>query len=246
MNRNHVSRHGEAGLTLVEILIAITLLSLLTGGILTAMHLGLSTMERSGLRMSANRRVTYSRRIIESEVEGMVPQLALFADGQGRLNPVRFFQGEHNVLRFVSLYSLDEAWRGRPQIVTFHTITGDDGGLRLVLDEAVYTGSAQSGALVTGMEPVPGGVFIHYAPAVAGARSFIVADKLRKCEFTYLERRPIAPLDVWHDNWVRQDVLPNAVRIEMEPLDGSTKELRVFSMTVPMVITAVAGQSYEQ
>ena len=41
---------SQAGVTLIELLISVTLLSLLTGGILTAMHVGMKAMERSTSR----------------------------------------------------------------------------------------------------------------------------------------------------------------------------------------------------
>ena len=51
-------------------------------------------------------------------------------------------------MRFVTTYSLQDAWRGRPQIAALHVIPGADGkGVRLIVDETPYTGPDQAGRI---------------------------------------------------------------------------------------------------
>ena len=52
----------ESGVTLIEILIAVSLLSLLSVGMLVAMRLGFNTMDKTDTRLVQNRRVANSRR----------------------------------------------------------------------------------------------------------------------------------------------------------------------------------------
>ena len=53
---------SRAGVTLMELIIAISLLSLLSVGLLMAMRVGLNAMEKSNNRIMANRRVSGAQR----------------------------------------------------------------------------------------------------------------------------------------------------------------------------------------
>ena len=133
-------RHNRsrAGVTLIEILIAVSLLSLLTTGILVAMHLGLSTMDRTDSRLVSNRRVVNARRIVENEIDGFIFTTATWPPTPDAQRVVTFFQAEPETMRFVTSYSLQDANdRGRPQIaVPLQVIPGDRGeGVRLIVNE---------------------------------------------------------------------------------------------------------------
>ena len=52
---------SQSGVTLIEILVAVSLLSLLSVGMLTAMRLGFNTMDKVDAHLVANRRVVNSR-----------------------------------------------------------------------------------------------------------------------------------------------------------------------------------------
>src|SRR4051812_42987864 len=136
----------RAGVTLIEILIAVSLLSLLSVGVLIAMRIGFNTMDKVDSRLVKNRRVSYARRIIENEIAGFTSTMADWrARPEDQPAPYPFHQWEAQSLRFVTAYSLQDAWRGRPQIAVLQVIPGAEGrGVRLVMDETPYTGSAQA------------------------------------------------------------------------------------------------------
>src|SRR5579863_7860155 len=71
-----MKNHQEFCVTLIEILIAVSLLSLLSVGMLVAMRLGFSTMDKTDTRLVRNRRVSNTRGIIESEIEGFIYSMA--------------------------------------------------------------------------------------------------------------------------------------------------------------------------
>lgn len=238
-------KNPQAGVTLIEILIAVTLLSLLSAGILTAMRLGLSTMDRTDARMVRNRRVTSARRIIENEIAGMIETMALAPMPTGQRAPVQFFQAEPGTMRFVTAYSLADAWRGKPQIAALQVVPGERGeGVRLIVNEATYTGPAQTGELISSLEPTPSGMFPRFSPVMAGDQSFVLADRLRSCSFTYLEHLPVAPFDLWRPVWPFTQRLPAGVRIDMAPLDANSAELRATSLTIPINLTVPSGANY--
>lgn len=229
-------RSARAGVTLIEILIAITLLSLLATGVLVAMRLGFGTMEKTDAYLSENRRVVNARRIVESEINGFILTSAYFYPQPTAYVAVPFLQAEPQSMRFVTTYSLNEGLRGRPQIAEMQVISGEKGeGVRLILNETPYTGPVQAGLRVSGLEPDPSGrTLAHYQLIQAGTGSFVLADRLAYCRFSYLELQLQAPFQLWRPAWTLQEKLPLGVRIEMAPLDGSGTRLHVTSVTVPL------------
>ncbi|HWQ53316.1 MAG TPA: prepilin-type N-terminal cleavage/methylation domain-containing protein [Bryobacteraceae bacterium] len=236
--------HSERGVTLIEVLIAVSLLSLLSAGMLTAMRVGLDAMNKSNERLMANRRVAGVQRIIVQQVAGFMPVMAqcMGTDPEAPRAKMPFFQGEQRVMRFVSTFSLDEAWRGLPRILEYLVIPGENGeGVRLVVNEIVYTGPRGAGLLCLGVAPDPltGVPGPRFRPAEAGPHSFVLADKLAFCRFAYLEAAlpgapPMTP-DRWRPDWVAP-AWPLGVRIEMAPLEAEAARLQPVTVTAPVPI----------
>ena len=106
-------RRRQAGITLLEVVIAISLLSLLTAGMMTALRLGLNALGKTNTRLMSNRRVVGAQQVLQQQLEGFIPVIALYSQSPdappGAKQP--FFQGEPQTMRFVSTYSLQEAAR---------------------------------------------------------------------------------------------------------------------------------------
>jgi prepilin-type N-terminal cleavage/methylation domain-containing protein len=241
-------RRRQRGVTLLEVLIAVTLLALLTGGMMTLMHVGFSAYGKTSAKLMENRRVAGAQRIIEQQLQGFMPTIALCGPpGPGPAKTaVTFFQGEPASMRLVSNFSLQQAWRGRPQILEFTVIPGENGrGVRLVVNELPYNPDLP-GLLCTGSmtDPVTGLSRPRFRPVETGPASFVLADKLAGCRFSYLEGpTPPAYRERWVPVWVLQR-WPSAVRIEMAPLEADHSRLQPISITVPMHITRSPGIQY--
>src|SRR5262249_10571755 len=154
----------QAGVTLLEVLVAVTLLSLLSAGMFVALRIGLNSFTRVDTHLMENRRVAGAQRIVEQELEGLMPVVTPCGETPLRLG---FFQGEPQTMRLVSTFSLQEAWRGRPQILEIFVIPGENGrGVRLVVNEIPYTGALTAGRLCQGVMPDPqtGLAMPHFAP----------------------------------------------------------------------------------
>ena len=223
-------RSSTAGVTLMELLIAVLLLSLLSVGLLFALRIGLNAYSKTQTKLMDNRRVAGAQRILEQELEGLVPVVAPCGVGtEGGGAPVRFFQGEPEIMRLVSTFSLQGAWRGRTQILEIFVIPGAEGrGVRLVVNEIPYQGPQAAGHMCLG----PGKFF----PPNAGPDSFVLADKLAFCRFSYLDR----PLDVnvplrWLPRF-GSVTWPQGVRIEMAPMDPDASRLQPISIVAPIHI----------
>lgn len=241
-----MKKTSEAGVTLIEILIAVSLLSLLSVGMLVAMRLGFNTMDKTDKRLVADRRVSNSRQIIENEITGFYSTMAYYHRTPLETRGLPFLQDEPQTMRFVTAYSIDDGWRGRPRIAALQVIPGEKSeGVRLIVNETVYTGPEQAGQLIREIEQIPErAAIVHYAPVEAGPQSFVLADRLAYCRFVYLERQNVPPFEVWRPERLFPQLYPLAVRIEMAPLDPKQNELHISTVTVPFHINGPPGTAY--
>ena len=221
---------NQKGLTLMEVLVAVTLLSLLSVAMFMAMRIGLNSYVKADARLMDNRRVVGAQRIVEEEIEGFVPVLAVCNGGDNLPGTkIAFFQGESEVMRLVSTFSLQGGWRGQPQVLEMFVIPGENGlGVRLVVNETLYTGPAGAGRFCLGAR--------RFLPVEAGPQSFVLADKLAYCRFAYLmpSPNPNEP-PAWKPLWTTQ-TWPLAVRVEMAPLEADASRIQPITVTAPIYL----------
>jgi prepilin-type N-terminal cleavage/methylation domain-containing protein len=234
-----MKRGSRAGLTLIEVLIAVSLLSLLTLGIMFALRIGLSALHKANTKLMDNRKVAGTQQIIERQLAGFIPVMAICEVVPGQPGPrMPFIQGEPQSMRLVSSYSLQFAGRGLPQILEFRVIAGEEGkGVRLVVNEVIYTGPRGAGTLCMGLRPDPelGVTIPRFRPIEIGPGSFVLADRLAYCRFSYLAPAPPPMLDMWRPMWILPR-WPFAIRIEMAPLEAEPSRLNPVTITVPLQV----------
>ncbi len=234
-------------MTLIEVTIAVLLFGILSVGILLALRVGINAMDHANDRLMANRKSAYAVRILESELTGLMPESAVFqVTPQSPIQIMPFFQGEPLSMRFISTYSLQDASRGLPQILEFQVIPGENGrGVRLVVNERLYTGPASAGALCLGfsMDPQTNTRFPIFRPIQIGANSFVLADKLAYCRFLFEAPRFLPLPATWTNHWVKEG-WPIAIRIEMAPLDADPTRLQPMTVTSAVHVNKVLGELY--
>ncbi|MBZ5726973.1 MAG: hypothetical protein LAP87_18500 [Acidobacteriia bacterium] len=248
------TRRSTAGVTLMELVIAITLLSLLSLGMLMAMRVGLSAFAKTNTRLMDNRRVAGAQRILEQQVEGLVPVMGVCgATPEAQTGPkYAIFQGEAAAMRLVSTFSLQEASRGQPQILELFVIPGEEGrGVRLVVNEIPYTGPASAGQLCTVRTPDPatGTLLPVFLPMTPGPRSFVLADQLAYCRFSYLTpggppNQPDRPPPAWRAHWTSAG-WPWGVRIEMAPLVPDPARVQPITAVAPIYLSRQPELPYD-
>ncbi|MFN7998184.1 MAG: prepilin-type N-terminal cleavage/methylation domain-containing protein [Bryobacteraceae bacterium] len=239
---------GRAGLTLLEVLIAITLLSVIAVGMLMAMRVGLDGLHKANNRLMDNRRVSGAQRVLEQQIGGFLPVKAVCNPELGGIaTRVVFFQGEPQAMRFVSTYSLQDAWRGAPRILELLVIPGAEGrGVRLIVNELPYTGEAGAGQLCTGVtrDPLSGLNVPEFRPILPGPQSFVLADKLAWCRFSYLKAaKPPLEEEAWRTDWPLAR-WPAAIRVDMAPIEDNPSRLRPLTVTAPIQIQRAPDISY--
>ena len=239
------------GFTLLEVLMAVTLVSLMSVGIVYAMRAGFNTMSKTNARVVEERKMLGAHRVLEQMLANLMPATADCHGGNPRDIKARsfFFQAEPETLRFVSTYSLEEAARGVPRIIEMQVIPGDRGeGVRLIVNEHVYAGPLSAGQFCLGPVPDPrtGTSRMGYVPVEASRGSFVLADRLASCRFLYRRALLQPPFEEWLETWVPQlSPLPTAIRVEMQPLAGESGRLRHSPVTVPLHFQRDYGARYE-
>ena len=248
MISNRTRARATAGVTLIEVLIAVTLLSLLTLGMLLVMRVGLMAYSKTNDKLMDNRRVTGAQRVLQDELEGLIPATPPCL-GQPSLANLHFnfLQAEPQRLRMVSAFSLQEGWRGRPQVLEFLVIPGQDGkGLRLVVNEIPYSPMV-AGRLCGGIASDPEtGVSVPVFPGVvAGPDSFILADQLSVCRFSYLTGDGSAANPVLWRATASGRGWPRAIRIEIAPIEPEPGRLQPITVTAPLYLHRSVDMKYE-
>ncbi len=230
-----MTRRGQAGVTLMELLIAVSLVSALATGMLLAIRVGLNAMDKTNSRFIANRKVISVEKIIESQIGGLIPVVANCAAASNAR--FLFFEGKPQSLHFVSSYSLQEGARGYPRILAFSVVNAPQ-GVRLIVNETVYPGPVGAGMMCAGLaNGVP-----SFNDSEANPRSFVLADKLAYCRFLY-RKSPQAPQpEAWLPEWTGAEILPygflpTAIRVEMAPLEPNPATLQLLTITTPLRIT---------
>lgn len=233
---------GQRGLTLMEVLIAVTMVGLLMVAISTSLSIGLGAMESANGRLELNRKVTRTQEILERQILNLVPAAAACVlDTPESPQPIPFFQGEPLAMRFVSTYSLQEGDRGYPRILEFTAIGGDPNktppGVRLIVNELPYLGPLSTGRLCFGLkfDQSIGLAAPAFAPIQPGPGSFVLADRLLSVRFRYLQAQPLPNPPEWVDRWT-MEALPEAIGIELAPLPGETVGPLPVSLVLPLTV----------
>ena len=230
-----MTRRSRAGLTLLEIVVAITLLSLLSVGMLTALRVGVNGWQRSNQSLMLDRRIASSNQLLQGALENI-----LAARGAYRMPQMEgfqtfvFFEGQPGAMRFVTSYSLERGPRGGLRLLELVVADGPR-GKRLLLNDFPFDGPETTIPLILGVAPdaTTGVQRMLFAPVLAQPSSFIVADELQSCSFSYYEQeRPALP-GLWVPEWTRDTQLPTAVRVEMAGR-GDSARLRPVSVTAPI------------
>jgi hypothetical protein len=203
--------------TLVELMIAITLVAAIVAGLLFAMRTSLLAYQKLNGRLEDDTRAMRIEQALERQISGLVP---LVRDCPG-------IKGDEQSLRFVSAYSLAEGSRGYLRVVEYVVAPDLSGsGVRLMMNERLYSGRCS---------PDP--------PRMDG-ESIEAAGKLKYCRIGY---REFFPDNMMAGNWVAlwdRRTLPGAVRIEMTPMDVSVTRLPMLTVNVPIRITRDLGAAY--
>lgn len=232
----------EAGVTMIELLVAITLVSLLSVGMLFAIRVGVNTMSAANRRVAVNRRAMGAQRILEQQIGAFLPVYAQ-CQGTGDAKGERtfFFQGAEQTMTFVTGYSITEAQRGLPRVVQMFVAPREDGkGIRLLENEHPYNGPYGAGQFCApaAADPMSGLLMSRFRVPEQQPGSFVVADNLAEVRFFYQDTHPENKLlDIWAPRWTWANRMPSALRIDIKPYEYDPSRVQPVSLIMPLHIT---------
>jgi hypothetical protein len=209
---------------LVELLIVITLVALLATGMLMAMRISLTTLEKVENRLEENRRSMAIQQMIRRQIGGVIPVLGACGAPGGPAVVGAVFRGTPDSLRLVTSYSMMEGARGYPQAVEYQVVPEPGGRFRLIMHENPYGGPFSIASFCG-------------APAEGTQKPVVLAEKLAYCRILYHEStRQQLDGGNWLPVWDRPN-LPSAVRIEMASAEPNPARLPVVTLHIPIHVT---------
>ena len=240
----HQQRRFDKGVTLLELLIAISLVAMLSTGMMLALRTSVQAYGKTGQRLESNRRTVGREQILSNQIGSAMAVTALCGGNGGATASVSFLSGSEAGLRLVSSYSIAEGARGYPQIVEYLVLPAPAGGVRLVVHESAYTGPQSAATVCAGAPLTTPFNDTQLSGSLPGW--YVLADRLAYCRFLYHE--PYDPnlyLETpWLPLWDRP-FLPAAIRIEMKPAGAAAGGLPELGLTVPLRITINPFTPYE-
>jgi general secretion pathway protein J len=220
-------RTRQAGFTLIEVLIAITLVAAIMGGMLSAMRGGLLTLERVQTRIQESRGALGLDQMIRRQIGGVLPAIGECTQSASLITPSPIFRGNANAMLLVTSYSMTEGARGYPRLAEYRVLPNNDGSVRLVVDEMLFPSPATTTRFCA-----PPGLFRPLDPS---PRSMVLAPRAASIRIFYRDLNPTTRLGgLWLPEWITGN-LPYAIRIDIEPVPGPG--VSATSITVPLHIS---------
>ena len=212
-------RRRRAGFTLIELIVAITLVSAIVAGMLAALRGGLLTLERVGTRIQESRGALGLDQMIRRQIGGVLPAVGDCAQNATMAVRSPLFRGNPSAMFFVTSYSMTEGARGYPRLVEYRVLPNNDGTSRLVVEEMLFASPATTTKFCS-----PPGLL---RPLERPQQSMVLAPRLASARIFYREVNPATRLGgAWLAEWTASN-LPYAIRIDLEPAASITVPLHI-------------------
>lgn len=207
---------GSAGFSLLEVLLAITLLALLLTGAMSGIRTATRAMHAGEQNIERTNRLRVAQEFIRRELGRSLP----LAFGQEHGSGANFvFQGENDFLRFVAPMP-GHLSRGGPYVQTLELARGRN-GLQLV-----FTHNMLNGFDLDKLKPDDG-------------QAVMLLDGIRRGRFEYRKFDDQNELEDWKDDWENPSLLPVMVRIDLEMTPESG--LIWPTMEIPLILDTSGG-----
>ncbi len=205
-----------AGFSLLEVLLAITLLAILLAGAMSGIRAATRAMHAGEQNIERTNRLRVAQEFIRREISRSLP----LAFGQEHGSGANFvFQGENDFVRFVAPMP-GHLSRGGPYVQTLELARGRN-GLQLV-----FTHNMLNGFDLDKLKPDDG-------------TPVLLLDGIRRGRFEYRKFDDQNELEDWEDEWENPSMLPVMMRIDLEMTPESG--LVWPTMEIPLILDTSGG-----
>lgn len=222
MRRSPVSAISvAAGFTLVELLLALTLMSMLLALAYGGLRASTRATDKGQAILEDSGRIRMAHQFVRKQLNQMAP-LAFAEDEQdgGRV----VFEGDSRSIRYVAPMPGYLGFGG-PQVQELTVIPGDDGYV-LVLSHALLQGFEEENLYIR--EPI------------------VLMEKIESAEFSFLSRDETGEIVGWADRWQEPGILPEAVSLAIEFTEDVYIQWPLLTAAVrvdPTALDSLAGGS---
>ncbi len=186
---------NQGGFTLLELLIAITLLAMLSIMLLGGMRLGGRVWERSVKEIDQTDETRIARDFIRTALSSAYPLL----DKSDPTHPAVSFIGQATSLRFLAPMPQTLGLAGFAQMSLYVEEVGDTRRLILALRPELAFEDAKS--------PAPS----------------VLLSKIQSAELSYFGAEEVGKTPVWQDHWKSAIALPKLIRLRVIFAEGDTR-----------------------
>jgi len=214
----------QHGVTLIELLVAITLMGFVSLGLLFAMRLGIGSWQRGDARLAADRAVVAAGDLITAQLSSAQARNVDWVQGDQRMQFL-LFEGGADRLHFLTSYSVASRGRGGSWLAEYWFEHDARNECRLLYNEYPFGSDRDAAAVVEQLVPDRSGqLFVQYRAPHAGPNTRILYTGIHDCAFEYL----IDPLDqgragpvYWGKFWPGDPRhLPRAVAVRFRGSEG--------------------------
>ncbi len=194
---NKTPHRHMAGFTLVELLLAITLMSILLGLTYTGLRAATRSSQRGELMLAAGSELRASHQFIRRQLNQMLPLSFAETNDAQALRVV--FAGDARRILFVAPMP-GYLGAGGPQVQLIEVVNGDDDELVVQFSHALLQGFSED--RLYDRDPV------------------ILLEGVDSAGFEFLGQDEEGGLTGWTTSWDQQDKLPVAVRLDLQFSEG--------------------------
>ncbi len=251
---------ASLGVTLLELLVVITLLGMLSLGLLFSMRISSAAWQRGNARMASDRQVVAAAGLLSAQLANARPrvvrwtppgakdrsrsQTSAIALAGGRPAPgagfgqvaFAYFEGAPERLRFLTAYSVEARARGGLWLAEYFFIREEGGACNLLYNEWPFREDSDAAATVSaaGYDPNLGRLRVDFAPPAREQQTRQLYRGLRQCHFEYLIE-PEKGEPYWGAAWqTNNKLLPRAVAARFEGREAGGIAPVAVVATVPM------------
>lgn len=188
---------NNKGFTLLELLISITVLSLVFVIIFGAMWLANRSVDSGEKKINFLERTRASMRIIDSQIQSMLP-VSYTVDAEKKYR----FTGEQDTLQFPSNYSVIGRQRG--YVMVTYKVTGENSAKTLYLTETQVVGETEESPEIPDV-----------IPTSDKDDTLKLFDGFNEISFRFYKKEIDEEEGKWIEKWEDEDSLPEKIQLHI-------------------------------
>ena len=227
------TRKRESGFTLLELLVSITMVSLLATTVLFGWRISASAWEKASEQLEQNRKILATNELLMQQMASMAPMQVYTEAGQQF-----FFQGEEKTARFVSRYSLAHRARSGLYLIEYQIEEEPGVGRALLVNERPVANSQQM--LIGMIESIRSneGQAVRYAEFENRKDTLRLLEGVKEIRLEYYRPGKFSEKGEWVSEWQNQNnELPSAMAIRVT---GKNQERTLQPVSITAAVQQIA------